>query len=385
MERILVVANDFPYPLHHGSVIDTWGHVKTLKALGHPVDLIATVKAMPPKAHIQAVRAEVDDLILVERERGWRAAAALSPFQVRSRAGLRALALPREYAAVVLEAEHVAPILENPGLRARKRILRLHNDETRFFHEMARSAQGLFHKAFYRAEALKFKALSPAVMSACDALWFISRHEMEEHLRKHPQHSAKSVFVPPAVDGKTMRTQPLQGNKALFLGTLGFVNNARAVEWYISQVHPSLSDVEGYGLIVGGNTGGNPNPTLAKLSSFHSNITLHENPKSTDGFYQDAAVFVNPLFRGAGLKLKVVDAIQAGVPIVSTPSGIQGSGLIPGKHLLVADSARSFADCIRKVLANKTMARELAASAQEFLAREYDQVRIINASLSTIL
>jgi glycosyltransferase involved in cell wall biosynthesis len=385
MERILVVANDFPYPLHHGSVIDTWGHVKTLKTLGYKVDLIATVKTIPPDEHIQAVRKWVDDLMVVERERGWRAAAAVSPFQVRSRAGLRTVPLSRQYAAVVLEAEHVAPVLENPGLCARKRILRLHNDESRFFHEMGRSARSLFHKAFYRAEALKFKMLSPAVISGCDALWFISRHEMEEHLRKCPQHAEKSVFVPPAVDCEAMRTQTLDGRTALFLGTLGFANNARAVEWYISHVHPALCDIEGYGFIAGGNTAGSSNLALRRISSLHPNISIRENPKNTESLYKEAAVFVNPLFRGAGLKLKVVDAIQAGVPIVSTSSGIQGSGLIAGKHLLVADSAQSFADCIRKVLINKDMARELATSAQEFLAREYDQARIINSSLSAIL
>jgi glycosyltransferase involved in cell wall biosynthesis len=384
VERILLVANDFPYPLNHGAVIDMWGQVETLKKLGFAVDMVATVKAIPPEEYVRAVRKGVDDLLVVKRERGWKAAAGVSPFQVRSRAGLQAVPLSREYAAVVLVAEHVASILENPGLRAKRRILRLHNNESRFFLDMGKSSKSLFHKVFYRSEALKFKALSPAIISKCDALWFISEQEMKEHLQKCPKDAGKSFFIPPGVELSAMRRQPLRGRKALFIGTLGFVNNASGVEWYVSNVHPSLCELPDYRFVVAGNTVDGPSP-LQKIIRHHPNISLHENPESTEGLYQDAAVFVNPVFRGAGLKLKIVNAIQAGVPIVTTSSGIQGTGLVHGKHLLVADSADSFAACIRSVFENREMAGELVASAQMFLAREYDQVRIIGNSLSAIL
>jgi glycosyltransferase involved in cell wall biosynthesis len=192
-------------------------------------------------------------------------------------------------------------------------------------------------------------------------------------------------LVPPYVNVKGMRSQPLKGQKVIFIGTLALANNASGVEWYVSNVHSSLSDVEDYEFVVAGNTRGTSNQLLRKIVNSHQNICLHENPENIQHLYCDATVFVNPVFRGAGLKMKTIDAIQAGLPIVTTSIGIEGTGLIHGKHLLVADTPGEFAECIRRMFNDKTMARELVLSAQEYIAREFDQRRIIEASLSALM
>src|SRR5262249_22016451 len=146
--------------------------------------------------------------------------------------------------------------LKNDRLRARKLILRVHNDEARFFRELSRTSRNLVLKAFHRAEAARFDWLSPRIMRKCQELWFISDHEMKEHVKSHPGDANKSFFVPPRVDIKAMRQQPLGGKNVLFIGTLAFANNLRGVEWYISNVHSWLRDVPGYSFVVAGNTRG---------------------------------------------------------------------------------------------------------------------------------
>jgi polysaccharide biosynthesis protein PslH len=372
LERILLVANDFPYPLNHGAAIDMWWHIQTLRNLGFRVDVAATVKAMPPEEHIQALNAEVDQLFIVQRHRGFKSAAAALPFQVKSRTALRTVALSKEYKAVVMVAEHVASILENESLRARKRILRLHNDEVRFFQELSKSSKNVLRKVFYRSEAAKFRVLSPKIFSKCDALWFISDYERKQHIKKHPADRKKSFFVPPRVDRNAMRHQSLEGRRVLFVGTLAFANNSSAVEWYVSHVHKLLCDVIGYKFVVAGNTVGESAETLKRIVKAYPNITLIENPKEIETLYGSAAVFVNPVLRGAGLKMKTIDAIQAGVPVVTTSPGVEGTGLTHRRHLLVADTPKEFADCIKIIFDNRRMATELVAAAQEFVATKFD-------------
>lgn len=384
MERILVVANDSPYPLNHATAHDTWGHIQSLKNLGFQVDLVVTAKTLPCEEDIRVLSSAVGHLSIVERQRNWMAAAGLSPFQVRSRVGLQTVPLEEEYAAVVLESEHVAAILENPSLRARKFILRLNNDEARFFSELSKSSQNLLVKAFHRLEAARFRWLSPGIMARCDALWFVSDYELKEHIKAYPNDSTKSFFVPPRIEVNKMGRQSLQGQKVLFVGTLALANNARGVEWYVSHIHSSLCDIPGYGFVVAGNTRGDSNKDVIKLARSRPNISLYENPKDLQSLYSDAAVFVNPVFRGAGLKIKNIDAIRAGMPVVTTSNGVEGSGLVHGEHLMVADSAQSFEACIRRLLNDKGMAKNLAAAAQDFLAREYDQERLLRAHFSIL-
>jgi glycosyltransferase involved in cell wall biosynthesis len=362
-----------------------WGQVQTLKRLGFGVDLAVTVKTMPLEKDIRAVSSQVDTLMIVERHSGLRAAVSVDPFQVRSRDGLLTLPFSGEYQAVVLMAEHVAAVLDNPSLRTKKCILRLHNNETRFFQELSKSSKSWFQKLFYQSEAAKFRIFSPRLMAQSHALWFISDYERKEHVRRHPEDSAKAVFVPPLVDFNSMCSQPLQGYSVLFLGTLALANNVSAIEWYASKVHSSLCDLADYRFVIAGNTRGGSIRRVTNIVRRHPNMVLYENPSSTHELYREAAVFVNPVFRGAGLKMKTIEAIQAGVPVVTTSIGIEGTGLAHRKHLLIADTACDFARSIRTLFHDRAMAAELVASAQNFLKQEFDQPRIIDSSLSAVL
>jgi glycosyltransferase involved in cell wall biosynthesis len=360
-----------------------WGRIQTLKKLGWQIDMVATLKGKPSKEDMQAVSSVVDQVFMIDRQRGWRAAAGLAPFQVLSRADLATVGLFREYDAVLLEAEHVASILQNPTLRAKNLILRVHNDEARFFQELSKSSKSFFHKAFCLSEAAKFKFFSRKIMSQCDALWFISDYERSEHVKRHPGDSRKSFFVPPRVDVNAMHSQSLEGRKTLFIGNLSLAVNSVGVEWYVENVHPSLRDVEGYSFVLAGRTGGSSRELLNKIAGT-PHLSIYQDPPEIESFYRDAAVFVNPVFRGAGLKLKTIDAIQAGLPIVTTSTGVEGTGLVHGEHLLIADSPASFADSVRNLLDDKRLARDMVTAAQEFVAREFDQERIMRESLSKL-
>jgi len=377
MEKILIVAHDFPFPPTHGGRVDMWSRIKMLKGLGCQVDLVASVKEAPSELDAQEVRGYVRSLMIVKREMGVRQLFSLEPLSVRSRRNLARIPLSDSYAAVILETEHVAPILQNPALRADKCIVRLQNDESQYYRELSTASRELWRKAFYRLEGVKFRFFSHEVMRSCGLLWFISDFERQKYCAKHPLSTSKAFFVPPHVSSAKMKRHKLTTNQVLFVGRLGFATNTRGVEWYVRHVHPMLADINQYDLVVAGSTGGEPLDVLRELIARHSNVSLYEDPPDLQSHYNMAAVFVNPVFQGTGLKLKTIDAIQAGLPVVSTSIGIQGTRLIDGKHVLVADTPERFADCIRKLLRDRRYAENMVSEAQAFIIREYDQERIV--------
>ena len=385
MGRILIVANDFPYPPHHGSAVDMWNRILSLKQLGFRLDLIATVRAEIKRERLDAVEAVVDGLWIVGRSRGITSALSLAPFQVRSRMGLRTVPLTETYEAVLLESEYVAPILENRCLKAKVRVLRLANDEPRYYRELRSSAHSWIERCFYLFEGLKFDRFSPRMKSRCDLLWFISDLERTKHLEASPGDSLKAVFLPPDPGVRSMRAYSGGGGRVLFIGSLTFPPNLGGLEWYVEHVHPTLSRVQGYSLTVAGRTDKATLPRLQAALGGYSNIHLCPDPEELNDLYSQAAVFINPVLRGAGVKLKTVDALRAGVPVVSTSVGMEGTGLVPGQHLLVADSAEQFVRRVEELLADRALAEELVRSAQVFLAETYDNERNMGRSLSSIL
>jgi len=384
MDRILVVASEYPYPPHHGSAVYTWNLILSLKQLGFALDLIATVRSRPQQEDVDAIQGIVEHMWIMERNRGISAALSLAPFQVRSRKALQHIPLTEAYQAVVLKSDYVAPILENLLLNAKVRIL-IADGEARYFRELSKCANSWKERCFYYAEALKFDRFSPWIRSKCDLLWFVSDWERTLHVRNRPEDSLKAIFLPPDLGVNRMCPYSGSGKEALFIGSLTIPYNLEGLGWYIDHIHPSLSNIQGYSLTVAGRTDSASLPALNKMVQKYSNISLCANPQELSDLYQRAAVFVNPVLRGAGIKLKTIHALHAGVPVVSTSIGMEGTGLIDGTHLLVADSADDFVRGVATLLGDRALAGRLVRSAQSFLAEIYDHERYIRQSLSSVL
>jgi glycosyltransferase involved in cell wall biosynthesis len=385
MKSILIVANDFPYPPDHGAAVDTWALVLILAEMGYSVDLLASVREMPDETRMQAVRERVGNLWVVPRRCGLRSALSFVPFQVRSRIDLQDVMLGQRYDAVVLGADYVAPFLKNPAARETKLILRIHNEQVGYFHELADGSNKWWEKLYYYSESFKFRFFSSSVMKACDYLWFISDSDRQKHIQEDPQDDQKSFFFPMHVDPSAMRPYCAGGRTVLFLGSLTISHTLNSLAWYIKKVHPLLSDIEGYSFQVAGRTAGHPIPFLNHMVQQHRNVSLMENPVVLDGIYENAAVFVNPVIRGAGFKVKLIHALQAGLPVVTTSMGVEGTGFKDSIHLLVADTAQEFAGCVRKLLTDPVLAESLVRNAQAFLAERYDMKASIQKDLPEIL
>jgi glycosyltransferase involved in cell wall biosynthesis len=385
MKSILVVAMDFPYPPGHGSAVDMWTRMLVLKEMGYRVDLLATVKEMPNESLLRTVREHVGNLWIVLRRRTLGSALSSLPFQVRSRMGLQNVRLEQQYGAIVLESEYVAGFLKNPAARHAVVILRVHNEQVGYFRDLAQGAKSWLKKLYYYSESWKFRSFSPRVMRRCDLFWFISDSERQQHVRSTPRDKSKSYFVPTQVNPRTLQPFAAGGRKALFIGTLTVSHNADAIAWFVKKVHPLLSELKGYAFQVAGRTAGQPIAELKRLVQQHSNVFLEEDPVALDALYGNAGVFVNPVICGAGVKIKLIQALQAGMPVVSTSMGIEGTGFAHSIHLLVADTPQEFAACVRELIVDPTLAGSLVRNAQAFLREKYEMKANMQKTLSGIL
>jgi glycosyltransferase involved in cell wall biosynthesis len=92
-----------------------------------------------------------------------------------------------------------------------------------------------------------------------------------------------------------------------------------------------------------------------------------------------ATVSVVPLRVGGGTRLKILESMAAGTPIVTTSIGCEGLEVGPGRHLLVGDSPETFADCVSDLLADADKRRRIAREARSLVESKYDWARSANA------
>jgi glycosyltransferase involved in cell wall biosynthesis len=323
--KVLIVASDFPYPPNHGGRVDVWWRIRLLHKMGFTLDLVATVKEDPLPEDVTQVHNFVRNIQICHRRRRLTDALAITPWQVKSRDRLREIPLRDTYDIVLLEGHYVYAVLDNPTLRAKIRVLRIHNNESVYFKELAAAMKGHWKGLYFRAESKKFQRMEPKLHKQVQNMLFISRDEFLDSTKHHPE--LNSIFMPPAIPVDRFRRAPLNSRQALLLGSLFMENNKEAVHWYIQCVHPLLSHLDGYRLVVAGNSRGQSLSWLSQLAEKFDNIVVVDTPTSTERLYEESSVMVNPMLHGAGVKLKTIEAIQYGLPVVSTRVGNEGRGL----------------------------------------------------------
>lgn len=368
--RILIVASDIPFPATHGGRRAVLEHAVGLKQLAHTLDLVATVKDDVPESDILELKRTFTDITIVKRMRNLGSMISIDSFQVASRAALGHVALKQNYDIIVLESPHVMRILDNPKLSFKRLFFRVHNDEVKYFQNLKESTSNMLIKLFYKLESIRIRRAQTRCLKDADTSLFISQSEMDGDMGGATQHP---LFLPPGINTSTFKIRSLTSKTVLFVGSLFMVNNRRAVQWYLDNVHKRLLNQEGYEFHIAGFA----SPALeTKLKTLWAlpKVRLSFSPSSLEEVYDQASIFVNPARESAGVKVKVIDAICNGLPVVSTSNGAAGTGLHTGEHLLTADTPQMFSTAIRTLLDDNSLRLDLSTNAQKFLKRNYDMV-----------
>jgi glycosyltransferase involved in cell wall biosynthesis len=161
----------------------------------------------------------------------------------------------------------------------------------------------------------------------------------------------------------------------LFLGALDGPHNREGIVWFVQQCWPLVrAEVPDAELHVVGRRGA---PDLvARLRAAGARVTV--DAPDVAPHLRAAAVFVNPVQHGAGVNIKVVEAMAAGVPVVSTPTGSRGLHWRDGEQLVVVDDRAAFARAVAGLLREPARRVALGAAGRRFVTEELDGVRQIN-------
>lgn len=147
----------------------------------------------------------------------------------------------------------------------------------------------------------------------------------------------------PKSDDDMART--FRNRRVLFLGSLDFAPNIQAVEAITEQIWPRVSEL-GTGLaldIVGRNPSSGMEDAVGRLN----NAVLHKNVANTSTYYKGAMFFVAPIYFGAGMKNKLLEALAVGTPIITTREAAKGIDLVENETCFFADDNDQFVERLR--------------------------------------
>jgi len=189
-------------------------------------------------------------------------------------------------------------------------------------------------------------------------------------MQYYAQDLAVSV-VPSGIDVKYLQEHPPVPKEPIVLLT-GFMDdpaNEDGVEWFYHHVWPQLRarhpEVKFY--IVGAS----PSPKIRRLASKDKRIIVTGAVKDLRPYRNRARVFVSPVRLGSGMRLKVLEAMAAGLPVVSTSLGMAGLDAQTGVNCLVADTPELFTRSVEWLLTDRNLSARMSRNARELVEREY--------------
>jgi glycosyltransferase involved in cell wall biosynthesis len=163
-----------------------------------------------------------------------------------------------------------------------------------------------------------------------------------------------------------------QVDTMIYSGAVTYRANYDAVHYFVDQILPRIrARRPAATLTVTGGTGAIDLTPLLRPGVTFSGYLANVAPAIAGSW-----VAVVPLRLGSGTRLKVLEALSLGTPVVSTAKGVEGLQLVAEHDLLVADGPEAFADAVCRVLEDRALRQRLAAQGGATIAARYDWRRI---------
>jgi len=113
-------------------------------------------------------------------------------------------------------------------------------------------------------------------------------------------------------------------------------------------------------------------------------VYFHENVPDVRPWLESCDLLAVPLRLGAGTRIKVLEAMAAGIPVVTTAKGCEGIDVVADQHLLIADMPEQFAKAVCRLLADRDSALRLTGNARRLVESRYCWRELVQGMLAGI-
>lgn len=255
-----------------------------------------------------------------------------------------------------------------PGNRAPRVVFDEHNIEFDLQRQLSR-AGSVMRRLHYTINWRKVQREEIAEWRSCDGVTFTSIPDRDRALSRMP--SLHSAVVPNAVDVSAFEPRetdpPSDGATVMFFGINDYYPNTDGILFLLREIWPRIASSHPRARlkIVG------PRPTPEILAHRSDRIEVTGRVDDLRPHIASAAVTVVPLRLGGGTRLKVLEAMAMGKPIVSTVIGAEGIAAVHEQHLLLADEPIHFAAAVGRILDDRDLGVRLGRQGRALVTERY--------------
>lgn len=248
------------------------------------------------------------------------------------------------------------------------KILDAHNVEYLIFKYQFENTSSFIRKVYYKREFQKVFRDEIAACQTNDALLVTSvsdKNTFDKNLPDMPK-----FIIPNGVDTNffTPSNETPEPNALVFTGAMSYIPNSDGILYFLDNIFPlitkSIPDAKLY--VVGSM------PPKKLISRASKNIIITGYVDDVRPYISRASVYIVPLRMGSGTRLKVLEALSMGKPVVTTNIGCEGIDLNHNETAIIADDPNFFAESVIKLLQNSSLSKRLITNGFELVTKQYD-------------
>lgn len=384
--KILIIADYLPYPLIGGDRIRIYNLLCRV-ARHHEVSLVAFLDnpddAVDGVKHLKQFCARVEAVNFRTRSRLARVpglfgyVVAGKPPELKLLHSeefvekIKHLVSMTDFDIVQIEHSRMGLYLETLPLNMRfKSILMFHNFTSQQYGRVSHVEKRWGRKLRTWANSVAMGYWEPRYAEKFDRCTTVSKADQELLMKANPRLQVD--VIPNGVDIEKYQPLPLPPENSspslLFIGNMEYPPCVDAVLYFCMEIFPRiLRLIPNVELWI---VGRDPQSEVLQLNG--GNIHVTGRVEDVIPYYQQCHVCIVPLRAGGGTRLKILEAMALGRPVISTMIGCEGLNVIDGEHLLIDDDPYQFADKTIRLLLDQELCQRIAINGRKLVEEQYD-------------
>jgi glycosyltransferase involved in cell wall biosynthesis len=180
----------------------------------------------------------------------------------------------------------------------------------------------------------------------------------------------RAVVVPTYIEVATKRVEATRQPSLGYTGLLGWQPNRQGLDWFCKEVWPLVRAriPDARLTIAGPGLDRRSDGSLAVPANWAlPGITTVGYVNDLEEIYRGCIAMVAPILGGSGVRMKLLEAMRAGMPTITTTDGAAGLGVEDGREMFIADDPVRFADCVARVLSDSELREQLRIDGYAYL------------------
>ena len=385
--KILMLTPYLPYPPSSGGQVRSYNLIKHLSK-NHQIYLVALIKSKNERQYITHLKKYCSRIYICQRsESPWTLNNILKsifgpfPFLVvrnyspQAKQIVTKLLATEKFDLIHAETFYIMPHIPKTAIPI---LLVEQTIEYRVYQHYVNNLRFKFLKPLFYFDIIKLKFWEKTFWKRANVVGAVSDQDKKNMRALLP--NLKIEIIPNAA-GEDLFNSYTESKKIkpvfLYQGNFSWLQNIEAAQILARKVFPKIKEQipEAICVIAGQNARSKIGP-LEKISGVQVIDIDPSSTKKVQEIFKKAAIFLAPIEGPGGTRLKILAAMAAGLPVISSPTGVAGLSVVDGIHVLTAKNEDEFVKKAAFILKNPKLYSEIRRNARKLIIEKYSWSKV---------